>query len=77
MNNPLKQDATNATVVFSVSDRASHPVEDCFIGFMDQATAATNPVASLATSLKALNPHSPIQNDVERGSYSFYLDWLP
>lgn len=75
MSNPLNQDATNATLVFSVSDRAEHPVEDCFIGFLDQATVSTNLVASLATSSKAIIAHSPIQNNVQKGSYSFYLNW--
>jgi hypothetical protein len=75
MSNPLNQDATNGTLVFSVSDRAGHPVQDCFIGFLDQQTASTNVVASLATSSQAIIPHSPIHNNVERGSYSFYLSW--
>jgi hypothetical protein len=72
---PANQDATNATLVFSISDRGGRAVEDCFIGFLDQTTASTNLVASLATSSHAINPHSPIQNNVEKGSYSFYLNW--
>lgn len=67
--------ATNATLVFSVTDRANHPVEDCFIGFLDKATAASDVLKALTTSSAAILPHSPIQNDVQRGSYSFYLNW--
>ncbi|MEO7201253.1 MAG: hypothetical protein ABIZ82_01520, partial [Candidatus Tumulicola sp.] len=63
------------TLVFSISDRAGRPVDDCFIGFLDQTTAATNAVQALAASSGAILSHSPIHNSVERGSYSFYLNW--
>lgn len=75
MANPSKQPDTDATLVFYVSDRAGQPVDDCFIGFLDQANADANLVASLAASSAAIIPHSPIHNDTQRGSYSFYLNW--
>jgi hypothetical protein len=73
--NNANADKTNATLVFSLTDRAGHSVDDCFIGFLDQAIAGTNTIAALNTSSAAIIAHSPIQNNVERGSYSFYLNW--
>lgn len=75
IGNTANADSTNATLLFSVSDRAGHPVKDCFIGFLDQATAGTNAVQALGASSAAIIAHSPIQNNSERGSYSFYLNW--
>lgn len=75
LNDPQNAANVNATLVFSVSDRAGHAVDDCFIGFLDQQTAGTNTLQALQTSSDAIEPHSPIHNTVERGSYSFYLNW--
>jgi alpha-beta hydrolase superfamily lysophospholipase len=66
-------DKANATLLFALSDRGGRPIEDCFIGFLDVQTA--NTVQALANSSSAILPHSPIQNNVALGSYSFYLNW--
>jgi len=65
----------NATLVFVLIDRGGHSIDDCFIGFLDEQTAGTNDVQALATSSASILPHSPIQNNVAMGSYSFYLNW--
>jgi hypothetical protein len=82
--NVARADKVNATVVFSLFDRGRHPVEDCMIAFLDAAklTDPHDPMADsdeavdATTSVsKAINAHSPIHNDVQRASYSFYLNW--
>lgn len=79
-----RADDVDATVVFSVSDRGERPVDDCMIAFLDAAhvSDAARPLLDRAAALAAtaavspaVNAHSPIHNDVQRGSYSFYLNW--
>jgi hypothetical protein len=65
----------NATLLFALSDRAGRSIDDCFIGFLDLETASANVVQALSISSTAILPHSPIQNNVAMGSYSFYLNW--
>jgi hypothetical protein len=79
-----KKDDVNATIVFNLVDRGLQPIADCMIAFLDssavsdpanpladaqEAKAATNAVSS------AINDHSPIHNNVQLGSYSFYINW--
>jgi hypothetical protein len=81
---PGRLDDVNATVVFSVVDRGESPIEDCMIAFLDAAKVSdpTDPLAlpgeavdATLSVAKAINDHSPIHNNVQRGSYSFYLNW--
>lgn len=81
---PGRDGDVNATVVFSVFDRGGQAVDDCMIAFLDTArlTNAARPLDDRAAALAAtaaVSPavlaHSPIHNDVQRGSYSFYLNW--
>lgn len=76
----------NSTLVFTIRDDASRSIEDCVIMVIDQTQlgAATNVVdpqraARVVTATNAVSPailpHSPIQNDAQRGSYSFYIDY--
>jgi hypothetical protein len=65
----------NATLVFALRDLGGRSIDDCFIGFLDVQTANTDVVRALTTSSDAILPHSPIQNNVALGSYSFYLNW--
>lgn len=79
-----RADDVNATVVFNVIDRGQASIEDCMIAFLD-ASKVTSPMDPLANASEAvdatlsvgdaINDHSPIHNDVQRGSYSFYLNW--
>ena len=64
----------NSTLVFSLFDRGGRPIDDCFIGIFDQGKAA-NAVDAMNSASHCVLPHSPIQNDAERGSYSFYLNY--
>lgn len=81
---PGRAGDVDATVVFNLVDRGGQAVEDCMIAFLDAAQVkdAQRPLADRAAALvatnavsSAVNPHSPIHNDVQRGSYSFYLNW--
>ncbi len=73
----------DSTVVFSLYDRGLAPVDDCMIAFLDQAQVnAAAPLSDSAAASAAMrsvsasiNPHSPIHNDVQRASYSFYINW--
>lgn len=73
LNDPNKADDANATLVFSLRDRSGQSVEDCFIGFLD--STAADDVTAYTNASPAVNKHSPVHNDVQRGSYSFYLNW--
>jgi hypothetical protein len=74
----------NSTIVFNVHDRGGRSVEDCFIGLMDadmpgvDADTPEIPKNILVEALlrvgSTLEHHSPIHNDVQRGSYSFYVN---
>lgn len=64
----------NATLVFSLFERDGRPIDDCFIGILDKGRAA-DPASALASGGSCILPHSPIHNDVQRASYSFYLNY--
>ncbi|GAC1414634.1 MAG: hypothetical protein NVSMB5_02840 [Candidatus Velthaea sp.] len=79
-----RPDKVNATVVFSVFDRGGESVDDCMIAFLDSAKISdpNDPLANQAEAVDAtrsvspsINPHSPIHNNVQTASYSFYLNW--
>lgn len=76
----------NSTVVFTMRDESGRSIEDCVIAILDQAGLgvpgnAVDPrgvdrLVSAANSVsKSIMPHSPIHNNVQRGSYSFYIDY--
>jgi hypothetical protein len=75
----------NATAVFTIRDESGRSIQDCVIAVLDQqALAAENAAAPAADGLvvtaannvsDAIMPHSPIQNNVQLGSYSFYFDY--
>jgi hypothetical protein len=75
---------TNSTVVFLLRDQNGLAIDDCFIGFLDANTPgidATQPDVQKSALVKALSavsgailPRQPIHNDVQRGSYSFYVN---
>jgi hypothetical protein len=78
----------NSTLIFSLVDRGESQISDCMISIMDQATMGTDPTtvdlspenaAAIATAMnnasKSVLPHSPMQNDVQKGSYAFYLNF--
>jgi len=75
----------NATAVFTIRDESGRSIEDCVIAVLDQqALAAADAAAPAADGLvvtaannvsDAIMPHSPIQNNVQLGSYSFYFDY--
>jgi hypothetical protein len=83
-SNPNAPCNVNSTAVFTIVDESERSITDCVIAFLNQQqlgtpdntadpsgaanlTAATNAVSS------AIQPHSPIQNNTELGSYSFYV----
>jgi len=81
------QDA-NSTLLFALTDRSDSQISDCMISIMDQATMGTDPTtvdltpanaSTIATAMnnasKSVLPHSPMQNDVQKGSYAFYLNF--
>ncbi len=79
-------DNANSTLVFTLLDRNRMPVDDCMIAILDGNTlgapaTALDPTgpAAVAAALKntsgSVLPHSPIQNDTQVGSYSFYLNF--
>jgi hypothetical protein len=76
----------NATAVFSIRDASGRPIDDCVIAILDQRQLNIPATAIDATNMNAFTtaandvssailPHSPIQNDVQRSSYSFYMDY--
>jgi hypothetical protein len=78
-----REDA-NSTVVFYLHDRGGTPIDDCFIGFLDASVKgldAEHPhkdqnilVAALQAVSDAILSRQPLHNDVQRGSYSFYVN---
>lgn len=78
----------NSTLVFTVRDESLRSIGDCVIAILNEealggpdasaapsaATAEAHVAAANAVS-SAIIAHSPIQNDVETGSYSFYIDY--
>lgn len=78
----------NSTLVFTIRDESARSIGDCLIAILDQGqlgavtnATALNPAAAAARVAaanavsSAIIAHSPIQNDVETGSYSFYVDY--
>jgi hypothetical protein len=75
----------NSTVVFSILDRGDRPIDDCMIAFWDVAELQGDLtpddarrdalVSAMISSSYALvdATRSPIHNDVQPGSYSFYM----
>ncbi len=79
-----RADKVNATVVFSLFDRGGRSVDDSMIAFLDvgKITDPADPmsdrdeaIAATTSVSPAIIAHSPIHNDVQRGSYSFYVNW--
>jgi len=75
-----------STAVFTVRDESGRAIDDCLIAFLDQmelgvASNAVDPggvaqrVSAANNVSAAIVNHSPIQNNVEKASYSFYLDY--
>lgn len=78
--------SVNSTGVFTIRDESGRSIEDCVIAVLDQNALGgpnnvvnPNAVARLITATnnvsEAIMPHSPIQNNVQRASYSFYIDY--
>jgi hypothetical protein len=76
----------NSTLIFTLRDEAARSIEDCVIVLLDQQELGVQSnvvdpqaVARLASATNAVSqailPHSPIQNDAQRGSYAFYVDY--
>jgi hypothetical protein len=78
----------NATTIFTLLDRSGVSIGDCMIAFLTKAAlgapsnaeefdgaAAQARAAAMQAASGALLSHSPIQNDVETGSYEFYLNF--
>ncbi len=76
----------NSTIVFAIGDGSGRAITDCVITILDQerlgsAANAVDPaaVANVVSAANAVSsailPHSPIQNTVQEGSYSFYVDY--
>jgi hypothetical protein len=78
-----KPDDANSTILFYLHDRGGGSIEDCFIGLLDASVPgldAEHPQADsniLVAALQAVSDsilsRQPIHNDVQRGSYSFYV----
>ena len=84
--NPQATRNVNSTVVFTITDESLRPISDCLIAFLNQqqlggAANAVDPanVANLIAATNAVSsavlPHSPIQNETQLGSYSFYVSY--
>jgi hypothetical protein len=78
--------AVNSTVLLTIRDESGRSIEDCVITFLDQQAlgsadnavdpqAAAQVVAASNSVSSSIMPHSPIQNNVQRASYSFYIDY--
>ena len=75
----------NSTAIFSLSDQGGMQIDDCMIAILDkdqlgdpQNATAAETAAARAAAMHAVSPcvlGSPIQNDVQRGSYAFYLNY--
>jgi hypothetical protein len=72
--------------VFTIRDESGRSIDDCVIVLIDQKALGgpsnvVNPdfVDRLVTAANNVSdcimPHSPIQNNVQQGSYSFYFDY--
>jgi len=77
-------DEANSTVAFSLHDQTGVSIKDCYIGFLDASVPgldATMPEADKGPLISALSAVSgailhrqPLHNNVQRGSYSFYVN---
>jgi hypothetical protein len=85
---PADPSDINSTLVFTMHDEGGRSIDDCLIAILNQSqlgaaanATGSNPgaaaahVAAANAVSSAIIAHSPIQNDVERGSYSFYIDY--
>ncbi|HEV3158057.1 MAG TPA: hypothetical protein VGZ00_11995 [Candidatus Baltobacteraceae bacterium] len=74
----------DSSLLFYLHDRGGRSIDECFIGLLDAnepGLDADRPQVThdplIAAMLKigsAIEPASPIQNNVQHGSYSFYLN---
>ena len=74
----------NSTILFYLHDRGGTSITDCFIGLLDSSVPgldAEHPgpdksilLAALQAVSGAILSRQPIHNDVQRGSYSFYIN---
>jgi len=74
--------AVNSTAVLTIRDESGRSITDCMITILDKGVMDAAVAPSAATTVTAANnvsnaimPHSPIQNNVQQGSYSFYFDY--
>ena len=76
----------NSTLVFAMHDESGRSIGDCILAILDQQRlgvpgnavdprGTANLVAAANAVSGAILSHSPIQNNVQQGSYSFYLDY--
>lgn len=83
---PEGKSLIKSTALFTVRQRNGKTIDDCVIAFLDKTqvddaqNGASNGQVSCAVAAanavsKALMPYSPIQNNVQRGSYSFFIDY--
>jgi hypothetical protein len=81
-------DDANSTAIFTLLDRNRTPVGDCIIAVLDQqalgdpanatllsGAAATARATAMQSAGKAVLRHSPIHNNVQVGSYTFYFNF--
>jgi hypothetical protein len=84
--NPQPPSAVNSTGVFTIRDESGRSIQDCVIVVLDQAAlggpnnvvdpnAVNRRITATNNVSESIMPHSPIQNNVEQGSYSFYFDY--
>jgi hypothetical protein len=74
----------NSTIVFYLRDQNGVSIDDCYIGFLDASVPgldATMPeaqkgplIAGLAAVSESILHRQPLHNNVQRGSYSFYVN---
>jgi hypothetical protein len=76
----------NSTLIFTLLDRNGTSITDCMIAILDQdvlgdavqGPVVTNPqafAAAAASASKSLLHPPPLQNDSQRGSYAFHLNF--
>lgn len=79
-----RPDDADSTLVFNLLDRSGSSINDCMIAILNQQTLEDRAnlteegnLDRLTASMNAVSgcvlPHSPIQNDAQCGSYTFYL----
>lgn len=86
MANPSHPSVVNSTAIFTIRDESGRAIEDCVIAILNQAApggplnavdpGAVDRVVAAANAVSgSIMPHSPIHNNVQRGAYSFYIDY--